>query len=175
MQDGIDYHNTMIVLRNHSKDHSAFKCALETIMAAGSWPMARVHEINPEIDPICTRCGAAPDTTLHSFWQCPANGDLEDEAVTSTQSLCPTAVEGCAELPCLWLRGILPEKLTKVNPDRMPPDDVTTTHINNTARPPVWGSGTYYGDASGGEFSSVPAIRRIGVGLCSVPPMETCC
>ena len=31
-------------------------------------------------------------------------------------------------------------------------------------------SGTYYGDASGGDFSSVPLIRRVGVGLCSISP-----
>ncbi len=169
IQDGIDYHNTMII-RSLSKDRYSYKCALETIIVAGSWPMARVHDINPQADPICTRCGAAPDTTLHCYWQCAANGQLEDEAVCSTQSLCPAAVEGSAVIPCLWLRGILPEKLTKAHPDKKPPLDVTTTHINNTVYTPIWDSGTYYGDASGGDFSSVPLIRRVGVGLCSISP-----
>ena len=41
--------------------------------------------------------------------------------------------------------------------------------INNNSYPlPHWGSGTYYGDGSGGEYSSFPLIRRCGVGVCVI-------
>ena len=49
-----------------------------------------------------------------------------------------------------------------------PPTDITIVNrINDNSNPlPNWGSGTYYGDGSGGEYSSFPLIRRCGVGVC---------
>ncbi len=170
LQDGIEYNGTMSLLRN-CKDLYSFKCTLETIMAAGSWPMDRVHQHMTTTDPICKRCGNAMDTTLHCYWQCPANGLLEDPAVTSTQVLCPAAEAGSTDVPCLWLRGILPLRFTTLKQENLPPRDVYTTHINNTPSPPLWDTGTYYGDASGGDFSSVPLLRRVGVGVCRISPL----
>ncbi len=40
LQNGIDYNTTMRWVRNLDSNYYNFKCALETIIAAGSWPNA---------------------------------------------------------------------------------------------------------------------------------------
>ncbi len=72
------------------------------------------------------------------------------------------------EFPCLWLRGILPSQFTDIDPQYVPPNTVKYTYINHTSTSIVWASGTYYGDASGGEFSSFAPIRRAGCGLAAI-------
>ena len=67
--------------------------------------------------------------------------------------------------PCLWLRGILPAKYTILSEQYKPPDLMSLSFTNRISDPIVWGSGTYYGDASGGIFSSLPVLRRVGVGV----------
>ena len=115
---------------------------------------------------LCNRCGAR-DSDLHTFWLCPENRHIDDKNVTSTNKLIQTAVLGSELLPCLWLRGLLPSPLSAVPDEYQPPSDLSliykqyTVNSNNN----VVGSGTYYGDASGGKFSSYPSLRRCGVGL----------
>ncbi len=121
IQDGIDYHNTMNVTRGLSPTSYPYKCALETILAAATWPAERIHEIHPDVDPICPRCGQAVESALHCFWTCPCNAQSEDDEVASTQALIPAAIAKAEDLPCLWLRGILPAKLTDCPPPTPPP------------------------------------------------------
>lgn len=118
--------------------------------------------------PLSPRCGAADCDSLHTFWTCPCNAEIDDEEVRSTQSLVPAAVEKAAEHPCLWLRGILPAFLTAVSSGEQP-DTVLRVKADaaNPARP-RWTGGTYYGDASGGKYTSIPAIRRIGCGVAKI-------
>ncbi len=157
-------------LHRHYRSHQfQLKCALETVLSAGLWPAARVHEIHPEVSPICPRCSSAVETCKHTFWECPCNSDIDDYAVVSTQNLCAKALANADSLPCFWLRGIIPQELTKVEDSYAPPDEPNHTIISNIGEA-VWSSGTYYGDASGGEFSSLPAIRRVG---CSVVFINT--
>ena len=94
------------------------------------------------------------DSALHSFWLCPRNADIEDEAVQKTQHLVAAAARRAEELPCLWLRGILPQNLTITDPDNkyVPTEELVFHAVNPETSD--WNSGVYYGDASGGEFTS---------------------
>ena len=121
MHNGIDYHNTMSVLRSLKDTHYAFKCALETIMPAGAWPYARIHEHKPSVSPLCPRYGQACDSSLHCFWQCPATELIEDETVSSTENLWVAAEKASVDEHCLWLRGILPSVHAKNKPVNLPP------------------------------------------------------
>ena len=100
---------------------------------------------------------------------CTANAAIQDVAVTSTQTLIPQAVFEADSKPCMWLRGILPTDTILPSLPIPPTDTTIVKRINDNSRPiPDWNSGTYYGDGSGGEYSSFPLIRRCGVGLCSI-------
>ena len=165
LEGGIDYHNTMSVIRTVGKKDYNFRCALESILAAATWPAARVHSINPSFPSSCPRCGDPSDTALHTFWQCPCNANIGD-TVQNTQSLVAAAVARSEETPCLWLRGILPLSLMKVERQYLPRSDLEIEYTGQCS----WNSGTYYGDASGGEFSSINILRQCGCGLAAVSP-----
>ena len=163
LEGGLDYHNTLAVMRSLSSRQYQYKCTLEAIMTATIWTAQRVHDINTQVSPICPRCGAESETDLHRYWQCKANNNIEDEAVQDTQHLQQTACEKAAAEPCLWLRGILPQKYTQISREYNPSDSLCITYINKNHM--KWDSGTYYGDASGGEFTAYNQLRRCGCGL----------
>jgi len=62
----------------------------------------------------------------------------------------------------MWFRGILPSKFTDLDIPE-PVNELHVTHIQQQNA--HWKSGTYYGDASGGECSQYNALRRVGVGF----------
>ena len=167
LECGVEWFSTLSLIRASKTDELyALKSAIETVMCGATWPNERVASCHPEVDPICCRCGKARDTSLHSFWLCPANATIEDAAVVESQYLIPAAQNKSAEYPCLWLRGILPENFTRFSDDDSPRLDVITHQTNPMNE--SWNSGVYYGDASGGRFSSFPQLRRIGCGLVQV-------
>ncbi len=57
----------------------------------------------------------------------------------------------------------MPSKYTNIDPAYKPSDDENIILIND--EDDNWKDGVYYGDASGGENTKYPALRRIGVGL----------
>ena len=72
----------------------------------------------------------------------------------------------CEEVPCFWLRGIVPQSCTFANSDDIP---VRRTIKYQGDRPTgKWPSGTYYGDGSGGVYTSYPTLSRCGVGIALV-------
>ncbi len=144
---------------------------MKSILAAATWLEDRIRSIHPSVSPACKRCGEPLCDALHVFWTCPANTYIEDEEVTSTQNLIPSAVEFSVEFPCMWLRGILPAKFTTIQQYFKPTDLLKIDYINKTHSQICWSSGTYYGDASGGPFSAHATIRRIGCGLAKVGPL----
>ncbi len=152
IQHGIDYHNTMACTRSLKDSQYPLKCAMESILAAATWPEDRIHSIHASVSPICKRCGEPLCDALHVFWTCPANANIEDEEVTSTQNLISSAVSSSEEYPCMWLRGILPEKFTTIEPFYNPTHLLKIEYVNKTNSPIRWGSGSYYRDASGGIF-----------------------
>ena len=66
----------------------------------------------------------------------------------------------------MWLRGILPNNLIVIPPEDMPPVQSNIAYINPLEFEIK--SGTYYGDASGGEHTRYPDIRRVGVSFVRV-------
>jgi hypothetical protein len=167
MQDGIDYHNTMNVLRAFTKKQYTRKCALGTVVAGATWAAKRIHGINGSVSPLCTRCGlGVEEDDLHQFWCCPANHDIDDVAVSSTRVLEQAALLQAGRFPCLWLRGILPASFTSIDPQFAPIEGLEVTYASPDKA--AFGSGTYYGDASGGLHTSHTAIRRCGAGLAAI-------
>jgi len=173
--DGLDFNTTLAY--NYSLKTSkkfAHLAALETVQAAACWGNARVHEIHPEVSPLCSRCGLEPETDLHTFWTCPCNANLEDEEVVSTQKHIPRAVAEAETFPCFWLRGLCPEKFTQ--PPNPPPPPSKRVFKFESVVPPKgqWPSGVYYGDGGGGGQTSYPTLRRCAVGLCNVQESVFC-
>ncbi len=164
MKDGIHRESTLKKIRSFGSNDKLYKdkCTLETVMSSCCWSNDRIHSIFPSHNPRCNRCGLnVPETELHCYRECPANTTIAHEAVTSTQPLIPRAQAECDMLPCLWLRGLLPASLIQAI---IPASDDLAVSITS---PDLvsWKSGTYYGDASGGIFSSHNDLRRCG---CSV-------
>ena len=110
------------------------------------------------------------EDALHTFWSCPANEFIDDDTLVSTQSLIPFAEAQAGDTPCLWFRGLLPSSYTSLKEEHEPPETDDIVLVNRTHHPISWGSNTYYGDASGGTLTSVPTLRRIGIGLACVDP-----
>ena len=97
--DGVDFSATLSLIRS-LKDYQ-HKCILESIIAASNWPNARVNSIDSSVSYVCSRCVSAVDNSLHSFWQCCANSDIEDPAVQDTQYLVQAATNDSINEPCL--------------------------------------------------------------------------
>ena len=93
MHKGIDWHVTLATLRACKGAESyPFKCALETVLAGACWPGHRIVSINPLFSQACPRCGHHCENSEHTFWECPANENIDHPAVTSTQRLAPAAL-----------------------------------------------------------------------------------
>jgi len=76
------------------------------------------------------------------------------------------AVSKADDMPCLWLRGILPQSLMAIDEAHLPTNHIVAKYTNEPDG--QWQSGTYYGDASGGEFTEYPELRRCGCGVAFV-------
>ena len=138
-------------------------------MCGATWPNHRVHEAFPEVAEQCLRCGAERDNGFHCFWECPGNDNISSDAIAQTQYLRETAKTKVDAEPCLWLRGLLPSHYTEIQPEYLPRNDLVVIPTNSDNI--IWENfkhGTFYGDASGGIFSSMPRIRRIGCGLIQI-------
>ena len=70
--------------------------------------------------------------------------------------------------PCLWLRGLIPADLVEINPSYNPSDNLNIKYIGT----PSFNSGLYYGDASGGDYTSHTPLRRCGIGICKVRAID---
>ncbi len=169
LQDGLDWNASLYLLRSSSDFH--FKCTLESIQSACMWPAARVNQFNKEFPANCSRCDCEIEDDLHCLWTCPANAVLDDPAVQDTQNLIHTATAKCTFERCLWLRGLLPFKYTLVPPDHQPSPEINVTFLNENES--NWTSGTYYGDSSGGSYTSYPSIRRCGCAVVQLNPDGT--
>jgi len=112
----------------------------------------------------CPRCGKLEADALHEYWECPANSNINEAAIHKTQIHITQAHYESVHYPCLWLRGILPQALAVPIPPCSDYDKLIHTY---SSQPPLatWPGGQYFGDGSGGEYTSHPELRRCGVGL----------
>ena len=84
LEDGIDWDTTLSLSRSLNKpEQYNHKCTIDTIMCGATWPNDRVQEAFPEVSEQCLRCGAARDTALHCFWECPANAEITSDAMST--------------------------------------------------------------------------------------------
>ena len=92
------------------------------------------------------------------FWECPANQNIRDPAVLSTNHLIERATTEPQYL-AFWTRGILPWSwIEGYGRYRNEPEVIIAT-----GDPDVWDQGgTFYLDASGGVDTRNPGPGRIG-------------
>ena len=153
--NGLDFETTLSLIRSFNKpDHFAFKCTLETILTGALWTAFRFYESNPEHNPLCPRCNQSIEDTLHLQWTCPCNLTIDSENIKNTQKYQEEAQTASTTEPCLWLRGILPQHYTEIKPEHLPTHELIVHSINQEEI--NYGSGTFYGDASGGKFAKHP-------------------
>ena len=158
-----------------------YKCALETVLVASCWPKARIanaqlgnsssHVLSSDdaiivygpdsVDPSCSRCGEQFETSLHTYWQCPCNSDIDSEHIRNSNHLIDKAVLESIDEPCLWLRGVLPKTHTEHLINHSPPR-LTLVITSSDPSVTIYPSGVYYGDASGGRDTKLPPMRRCG-------------
>ena len=138
---------------------------LELFLTGGYWPQERLSQIHGHVASVCPRCSLAPESPFHLMWDCPANAEIRDSRVKGTQELISQAKQGFEDYPCLWLRGMLPKGLVALNTPYVEEDEIS--YISHVPSSP-WPDGTYHTDASGGEHSAIPAIRRCGLGIAYV-------
>ena len=139
---------------------------LRTILAGGVWGRHRKWEAGLSTSKLCPRCLLGEDTDLHRYWVCPANGQSEHPDIRRTQLLCETAVREAPELPCFWLRGLVPKRAVPLpGKPAMQVKAFGSLLLDEGAKA---GPGTYYGDGSGGKHSADPRIRRCGWSVCQV-------
>ena len=77
----------------------------------------------PESEDVCPLCGATPCDDFHQYWACPKLADSEWSEIANTQYLLPKAFAEVEQMPCLWLRGLLPAGLATLGPDVAPISD----------------------------------------------------
>ena len=118
-----------------------------------------------------SRCGVT-DSDLYTFWLCPHNRNIDHPAVSGTDKFAQLACDESVVMPCLWLRGICPKSLTAIPEEHLPTSEYIVKYIAYNSPIPncnaIANSGTYYGDASGGRFSSYEPLIRCGIGLVKV-------
>ena len=163
-----------LALHNKTNIDYSQKSALETILCGACWPNDRINSCYGDIPSTCTRCGHPKDDEFHMFWECPFTLAIKDENVSTTNHLARAAKDGLGTAACMWLRGLLPLSLASIEALEEFPGQWAAPSIiepiyeeydcSNSVFKSVT-SGTYYGDASGGDFSSMPMLRRCGVGI----------
>lgn len=164
LEKGVAHEYTMSYIRECRKSKMYNTVAiLETLLTGSCWSPDRKASLDmiPAEQNICPNCQATPCDDLHQFWTCPHLETLDVEAIRDTQQYVDRAKAECKSHPCLWLRGILPQTYIKGCGVRTRDTDFYG-HVQQDSGLP---SGIYGTDASGGQYSSVPELRRIG---CSI-------
>ena len=160
----VDYGLTLQLVRTQRlKSKHALHAALETVISGATWNAVRIaSEGNPEYDKVCPRCGQAEETDFHVFYDCKCNLEIDSEYVTKSQHLIALARTHASSDPAYWYRGIITKN--KVTTEGIGYTDNVKLRYEGVA-PDSWGSGTYFGDGSGGVYTKYPTLRRCGVGV----------
>ena len=156
------------VRRLRRKGNREWFGAILTSVTGAQWPRARLRDAGIGVETaLCQRCDEqVEETMLHRCWQCKANDEIP--ACRKTEYLRRRAVVDAGNLPCVWLRGIVPQTWSQLTP---PPED----HGEVVAGPPFdaswfWeGQLVASGDASGGQHSCDKRLRRVVLGVRFTP------
>ncbi|CAK0808313.1 unnamed protein product [Prorocentrum cordatum] len=201
MEAGADMRSARSLIKKLKRkgDHDKVGAHL-ACMTGGVWTRQRVADLGLEIEDVtCPRCGEAPETWQHRMWECKCNELIEE--CQKSKHLEEKAVRGVEEVPCLWLRGILPKSWTQIPPPPEPGTEMweqfgnlerlRVTAPSGTHRPPSqpvrqWRAGSTdlgeanpeddggwliaAGDASGGEYTMDPRLRRVAWGWVVMQP-----
>ncbi len=92
--------------------------ALETLMAGAAWPQARVGNIFADEPIHCLLYGAPLADSLHVLWRCPFVNCIDDHNILKSNKLIPKANSEAADMPCYWLRGLMPKEMGQVPEDK---------------------------------------------------------
>ena len=132
---------------------------LTQVAVGGLWPRARRQSAGLLDDGSCVLCGSgALQDEYHLAYECPAI--LQDAEVSAgiTECMLREARQQARGNPSFWLRGLSASmSLPKPCGDRF--EFVWGEDEGD------WSPGRYYTDASGGEHSSDPRLRRVAYGV----------
>jgi len=151
--------------------------AVETILCGACWPPSRkaAAGLLPQSENVCSVCGHEGADELHQFWECPGLASSDWPEVSGSQALVPMAINEASTFPCLWFRGMLPASLCCSAPIP-PPTELLDLHLFDphglSPNPLVWPPGLYGTDGAGGEFSSIPELRRVGCGIARMSELD---
>ena len=109
----------------------------------------------------CRRCTLnVPETNYHRFWQCPCNKGIK--ACAPSEHLRAQAAKSYEKNPHLWLRGLAPLAWAAPPDDYEPPADTYFGIDPKLQEGHTWqGITVAAGDASGGEHTADPRVRRV--------------
>ena len=121
LQHGVEWSSTLATLRS-SKTEPKVKATITTIMVACMWPAQHINSISSSHPTICPRCLCGSESSIHTFWQCPANNDSDSDIIRNTNHLSDLAVSDIGH-PCIWTRGVLPLDLVPIDSEFQPSDN----------------------------------------------------
>ena len=165
MEGGVDIDASKSLLSHLAKHHARNRGLLEAIMVGATWTLERKHTLMPDKcqSPLCTRCDRrVAETSFHQCWECPANDDLQDKAVTASNFLKGQARDGASVRPSLWLRGLV--GVASTAPATPLPEHDALKAAGSLSELP-WPPGRYYTDGSGGQHTRYRRLRRCGYGV----------
>lgn len=142
-----------------------------TIVAGGLWPRSRCKEAGYLVeDAMCPLCGEEPDCEFHRAYECRIICEADNEVIKNTNNLARWAKRHWTQLPCLWLRGIIPlDMLATARPSssRVFRSYGCFSHLGEND---VFDCSafTWYVDESGGAHSAEPLLRRCGWGIAAL-------
>lgn len=177
LEEGIVERQWHQSFRRIQRDHGPqIAGALRAMSTATLWTGSRKLEVlsssSSSCEPgfeLCPRCRNHVETPLHMIWQCPRNSELE--CFQATETLASKACRQAEELPCLWLRGLVPRTWMPDMPPLRPTEYRALGTCQEGMLTPIPGDSftRLFGDASGVRGAQWPELRRTGMGLAQIP------
>ena len=161
LSEGVDWDLTLPLHSKFRKDCHQELGLLECIMAGGFWTDFRRASASSAAAPVhCPWCGQVVTSDFHYYWDCYAASDMDIAAIKESNDLAGQAAAGQDSQTCLWLRGLVPVGMAPMASPFPAEDTLSFLHGCSS-----WDPGVYYTDASGGDWSAFPRLRRVGIGV----------
>jgi len=119
----------------------------------------------------CTRCGGRSlNTPKHQAWECPANGEMTDERVATTERWKGQALEEWDKWSFLWGRGIIPA--SKLGSAARPDIGEVKTWTTEGFKELAAGASCGHTDGSGGKEKVPAELTKVGFGAAVFEEVE---